>query len=195
MCKKVYWRLLRLLGMQQYSWNSQYRAGVWKADSSGRSPATIERVKKLCKGGLLVEFGCGEGSLPCSISHTTYAQYVGIDISDVAIERAKARAKREEIENYKFIQADMSRWDGVSNASLILLEECLYYLKGKKLVDFLERCCANLAPDGHILVIVHSARKHAKTLEACRKSGTLVKEEKVSNRIYLTLTGNIPSNH
>src|SRR6266850_2395498 len=88
--KRVYWRALRFAGWKQESWDKQYEEGV--LSPRVRSPHTIVTVAALCKGGTLLEFGCGEGELSQMLPPGTFSAYLGIDISEVAVQRAIKRA-------------------------------------------------------------------------------------------------------
>jgi len=183
--QRVYWRILRSIGLERVSWDRQFRAGVWHRDA--RSPNTIRQVAKLCAGGLLVEFGCGEGDLPYSLPSGSFAEYVGYDISAVAIQRARQRAAELGRTDVRYEQCDMAQWQGGISASLILLEECLYYLAPGPMEEFLSRCGDGLAPGGFILVVIHSASKHARTLEVCRRTCRVIDQATIGTRVYLTL--------
>lgn len=116
---------------------------------------------------------------------------MGYDISEVAIERARKKAVIAVCDNVAFEQCDMARWDGFDRASLILAEECLYYLAATELERFLFRCTRCLTVDGSILVIVHSAIKHARTLDICRSVCLVRDEESIGERVFLTLAPKI----
>jgi len=90
---RMYWRTLRVFGFTKFSWDKQFELGVW--DRGPRSPNTIKRVSELCAGSKLIEFGFGGGSLPFLIPRNCYSEYIGYDISEVAIEVARRRARRE----------------------------------------------------------------------------------------------------
>ena len=183
--QRIYWRILRELGLKEASWDKQYRAGVWCRGPN--CPDTVSRVTALCRGGRLVEFGCGEGSLPNLLPRSSFSDYIGYDISPTAIERARQRASLAGLSDCRFEQCDMSKWTGLASISLILAEECLYYLNPPQIGTFLRRCSESLAPGGSILVIVHSGVKHARTLDACRQWCEVKAEEWVGPRAYLTL--------
>jgi O-methyltransferase involved in polyketide biosynthesis len=82
----------------------------------------------------------------------------------------------------------MATWQGdCHDAALIVLEECLYYLRPAEARRFLVRCFRNLAPDGRILVILHDARKHAAPATLCRRVCRIHDETLIGSRLYLTL--------
>lgn len=185
--KRIYWRILRASGFKRLSWDRQFVAGVWCRRP--RSPHTVRRATELCCGGLLVEFGCGEGTLPLALPRDSFSHYMGYDISGVAIQRANERARMANLANCQFEQCDMAKWTGTSGASLIVAEECLYYLAKAEIETFLQRCCQSLIPGGSILVIVYSAARHGPTLNSCRGVCKVRDESVVDGRTFLTLTG------
>jgi SAM-dependent methyltransferase len=187
LAKRACWRVLRFVGLKRQAWDLQFKEGVWCRGP--RSANTIARVAELCRGGKLLEFGCGEGNLPHLLPEGTYSDYLGIDVSAVAIKTAKERCVQSGKLNCQFQVGDMGKWSGfVSPVSLILVEECLYYLSPPQIEQFLLRCCAGLTREGAILVIVHCATKHAKTLDVCRRVCRVLDEETIDSRSFLTLT-------
>ena len=184
--QRAYWRLLRFLGFQRLSWDKQFQAGVWSRGPCNQH--TIDLVSKLCNGGRLVEFGCGEGPLPLALPKHAFSDYIGYDISQVAVEKGAERAREAGLQNARFQQCDMAKWKGDSSVSVVLAEECIYYLTAKDTEEFLQRCCESLVPGGSILVIIHSATKHSQTLEICRRICQVIDESLVNGRTYLTMT-------
>jgi 2-polyprenyl-3-methyl-5-hydroxy-6-metoxy-1,4-benzoquinol methylase len=174
------WRALQALGFKRYSWDLQFKAGVWSTDHY--SPHLLHQVALLSRGGNILEFGCGEGDLPKLLPPDSYANYLGIDISEVAITRAQAKNPR-----CIFWACDMNRWKGSFPATLILLQECLYYIKHTQAEAFLKRCRTILEPGGSILVVDHDRTKHAKTLDICRRVCRVKSENVIKGRTFLIL--------
>jgi len=184
-CHRMFWRVLRFLGLERTSWNKQYESGAWS--SGTRSAQTVSLVAELCRGGKLMEFGCGEGELPHLLPAGSYADYLGVDIADVAVTRARERAAQAGLGHCRFEQGDMAVWNGTSGLSVILVEECLYYLKPEQIEVFLSRAGASLVPGGRIVVVVHSAAKHERTLEVCRRVCRVCEEKRQGDRACLVL--------
>jgi 2-polyprenyl-3-methyl-5-hydroxy-6-metoxy-1,4-benzoquinol methylase len=182
---RIYWRALRLLGFGKEAWDDQFKKGLW---SRGRhSDYFLQKVVSLSRGGVVVEFGCAEGALVEELPIDSYSKYHGYDISEVAIGIASKKASENGLANCNFEQCDMSQWAGYSGASLILLEECLYYLTAAQIQVFLGTCRRSLLPEGVILVVVHSAEKHANTLRECRLAGSVIEEVVINGRVFITL--------
>lgn len=119
---------------------------------------------------MIVELGCGSGALIAAIDPASYSHYLGFDLSPIAIERASARR----LDRCTFQVADLARWGGCEGANLIIIEDCLYYLSQSGRSKLLRESRAGLAQDGVILVVVHSAAKHASTIQTCLRECTLV---------------------
>jgi SAM-dependent methyltransferase len=157
--KRLHWKLLHVTGFKRQVWDSQYKTGLC-GEPTNRSPITIRKVFELCDGGHLLEFGCREGDLLGQLPPKTYSEYRGLDLSRGAIDKARAFSALNNATQY-FQVCSMEEWKGVPQKySLILLEECLYYLSRPAAQKFLRRCRASLTQDGRILVIMHDARKH-----------------------------------
>jgi cyclopropane fatty-acyl-phospholipid synthase-like methyltransferase len=174
-----------LFGFGKEAWDDQFRKGFW---SRGRhSDFFLEKVISLSRGGILIEFGCAEGALVEELPVSSYSKYQGYDISAVAIELANKKAGKNGLSNCTFEQCDMSEWSGYTGASLIILEECLYYLNAAQIKVFLDKCRRSLLPDGVILVVVHSADKHANTLKECRLAANVIEEVLFGGRTFMIL--------
>lgn len=184
--RRIYWRLLRAIGFRKLSWDLQFKAGVWGAKP--RSPHTINAVLELGKGGYLVEFGCGTGTLPLALPRNTFSKYEGYDISEFAVKKATEIAQAKGYATYKFNQADMAEWKGTSGATLILAEECINYPSLTEVENFMRVCSRSLAPGGKILVIIHDGIKHAASLDVCRKTCNVVSDTVVDSRAFLVLS-------
>lgn len=177
------WSILRRIGADKAVWEKQYGRGKWL--NGQRSPVVLRLVSQLCQGGTLVEFGCGDGLLPRLLPDGSFSNYIGIDISKVAIRCAKQRHPARG--DCHFIQSRMENWEGDRNVSLILMEECLYYLGRQEQERLLPKCLSSLGPRGRILVVVHERQKHLGTLEACYETRSLLTEETHGERVYLIL--------
>jgi len=174
---------LRRIGADKAVWDKQYGCRKWL--NGQRSPVVLGLVSQFCQGGTLVEFGCGDGLLPRLLPHGSFSSYIGIDISDVAIRHAKERHPARI--DCHFIQGRMENWEGDQNVSLILMEECLYYLSRPEQDRLLQKCLSSLGSRGRILVVVHERQKHLSTLQACQETRSLLSEENHGERVYLIL--------
>ncbi len=187
--RQQFWRLSRFLGPRavRWAWDDQFRTGHWNGLRVDRDQVVTDLVEEFSRGGDILELGCGEGLLIASINPSAYSSYVGWDLSEVAIARARERIAELGLRNCEFSRGEFFDWKGASALSLEVMEECLYYLNPVAQTRLLERCFAALLPTGLVLVTVHSKQRHAATLEVCRRSGTVKRELGDGERAILML--------
>lgn len=71
-------------------------------ESGGYSPirdAIVDKVKKYCKGGTVIDAGCGEGYYTNSIAQCYDGDVIGFDLSKFGVENAAKTARRKSIQN------------------------------------------------------------------------------------------------
>lgn len=161
------WRLARRFGgarLTAWAENDQYRRGKWVYLGNDRRPMVTELVEKLAAGGRVVEHGCGEGHLARSVDPRSYESYVGYDISEVAIELARSY---ESAPTCRFEVEEFTTWPGDRDLQLIVIEECLYYLRLAQMEPFLRRCHESLRPGGAMLVTFTDPVRYQSTVDAC----------------------------
>jgi predicted TPR repeat methyltransferase len=102
----------------------------------------------------VLDIGCGEGVLLEAIRDRPYRSYVGLDLSAVAIARAKERANARD----RFLVADARGHVPDEAPDVIVFNEVLYYFDD--IAAVVGRYLATLAPGG---VAIASVYKKAKT--------------------------------
>lgn len=84
----------KIFRVNRERWNYQYAEGRWEGLKSAveheRFLTTIRLFEAYKKGGSILEIGCGEALLQQKMLEDSYLSFEGIDLSDVAIERANA---------------------------------------------------------------------------------------------------------
>lgn len=90
----------------QESWNNLYaeKEQVWSGKPNATLVALIERQQPTT----VVDLGCGEGGDVTWLAQRGWTA-TGIDISDVAIERARQAAEKVGVEA-EFVAADLAEW-------------------------------------------------------------------------------------
>ena len=136
-----------------------------------------------------MELGCGEGTLICAIDPEKYDSYLGIDISNVAVERAGRKTRECGLLKCQFEVVSMTEWTGSTDTSLIIMEESLYYLNPGAQRKLIEVCLNSLRPAGFLLVALHSHRKHQTTVDLCKKMCQSSIEIVDGESVYLLIRG------
>jgi len=106
----------------------------WKiASARFRDKVLRDRLSKFIRDRSVLELGCGEGHLTATAFQGA-ASVKAIDISDVAIERAKARGlPYAQFQVGDFMSTPFSGYD------VIAAIECLYYLSQEEQQDFFDK--------------------------------------------------------
>lgn len=106
----------------------------------------------------VLEIGCAEGNFTEFLDKEEI-NTTSIDISEVAIERAKKR----NLYNISFISSDMvefiKHYD-ISSYDLVLVMECFYYLSNEKRNELLKALSKKINPDSSILLTMPVRKNH-----------------------------------
>lgn len=128
-CRRGMSRLtpLRPMPGTQALLDAEYRSGVWDylngLDELSRFSVIAGYCHFLAPGGSILEVGCGAGTLQSRLDAAKYTRYVGIDISTVAIRRAKERENGQAT----FVASDAATYAPAAPFDLIVFNESLEY--------------------------------------------------------------------
>src|SRR5262245_18919549 len=78
--------------VKRHLWNTEFSRGRW--DCLDRTPCDCiyPYIEKYANNGSILDLGCGSGSTGSELDAIIYRYFIGVDISDVAIEKARRRA-------------------------------------------------------------------------------------------------------
>jgi predicted TPR repeat methyltransferase len=131
-------------------WNKEYGEGAWEhlKDASEVAHYALQAalISHFEATDSVLDIGCGEGLLQKHLLAVGYKRYLGLDLSQVAIDRAKARADK----HTQFMVADASRFSTQKQFSAIVFSESLYYFREPHTI--LGRYQQRLLEDGVIIV-------------------------------------------
>ncbi len=94
----------------------------------------------------VLEIGCGHGRFVQLLASVDFDEYVGVDWSDHAVQRARLLS----ISHARFEVGDMDHWDTSERFDVIVLDECLYYSVDP--CKMFERALGWLTVDGVVIV-------------------------------------------
>jgi len=110
-------------------------------------------LEKHAKNGDILDLGCGPGAVGSELNTAAYHSYTGVDICDVAIERAKSRAQ----ENHRadknvYTQSDILSYTPNQCYDVIFFGDSIYYFSWQRIIEILNRYSKNLKRDGVFIV-------------------------------------------
>ncbi len=148
--------LLQAYGTEKikgYLWNIEFSRGRWDGLDKTPSDCVYQYIEKYADIGSILDLGCGSGSTGNELDATTYEHYTGVDISDVAI--AKARKRSEEnrrADKNRYFQSDIFSYVPTRQYDVILFRDSIYYVPSRKIKGMLDRYSKYLKRGGVFIV-------------------------------------------
>jgi len=141
-------------------WEKRYSDGAWDrlraVEELGRYSLIAGYARFFSEGGSVLDVGCGEGILYEKLCQGDCSRYLGIDISTVAIAKARVR----DAERHRFLAARIEDFGTDEKFDVIIFNECLYYMEDP--VGTLRHYEGFLAENGVFIVSMHSTAKSMK---------------------------------
>jgi 2-polyprenyl-3-methyl-5-hydroxy-6-metoxy-1,4-benzoquinol methylase len=145
----------------QHVLDAQYARAEWEyLRSIGELPrfgVVSAYCRLLATKGSLLEVGCGDGILVEQLDRSRFAHVTGVDISSIAVERARAL----EDERTEFVCADAETFTPDRIFDLVVFNEVLEYFDDPLAV--VQRYEDFMKPDGHMVVSMFAAPFTART--------------------------------
>jgi SAM-dependent methyltransferase len=139
--------------MKRRLWNREFANGRWASIESTPGDAVYGFVEKYGHGGDILDLGCGSGNTGCELNPESYAHYTGVDISDVAVEKARQKSQScQRGQKNRYVQADISAYAPEERYDVILFRESIYYIPRGRIKATLERYSRHLKEDGVFVV-------------------------------------------
>jgi len=159
-------------------WEHQYETGHWDflhtLGELGRFSVLVGYLHELKPNGAVLDIGCGEGLLFKRLQTTSCSQYLGLDISATAIEKARAMGAGP------FICADAEHFVPTDTYDVIIFNESLYYFLDP--VATVVRYTSALRPDGIMIVSTFlSSRRGRAILRALKRQFAVVDETSIAH--------------
>jgi len=139
-------------------WNREFAAGRW--DFIERTPGdpVYQCVEKHCKQGSILDLGCGSGNTGCELDVKAYHDYTGVDISEVALKKARQRsAAVQRAGRNRYVQSDILTYVPDRSYDVILFRESIYYIPQGRIKGLLNRYSNYLKPGGVFIVRWHDS--------------------------------------
>jgi 2-polyprenyl-3-methyl-5-hydroxy-6-metoxy-1,4-benzoquinol methylase len=130
--------------------DAQYAAAEWdylrSISEAPRFGVVSAYCRQLATNGAILEIGCGEGFLLEQLDRSRYGQFTGVDISSVAIERARGLADARTT----FVSSDAESYVPDRTYDVIVFNEVLEYFDDP--FALVQRYEPYLSPSGHFVV-------------------------------------------
>jgi SAM-dependent methyltransferase len=139
--------------MKRRVWNREYSGTKWLFADSTVGDCVYPYLEKYSARGSILDLGCGSGNTANELADSAYQSYMGVDISDEAL----VKARRWTLENgrehkNRFTRADILRFEPTGQFDVILFRESLYHVPLGKIIPILDKYAPHLKPNGVFVV-------------------------------------------
>jgi SAM-dependent methyltransferase len=140
-------------------WDAEFGKGRWDCLDTTADDCVYSRIEKATLGGSILDLGCGSGSTANELRADAYSEYVGVDISSVAIDKALKRTKENgRAHKCRFLRADVVNYEPAQEFDVVLFRDSIYYIKRSRIRATLMRYSQWLKPDGAFIVRIWDGR-------------------------------------
>jgi len=167
-------------------WDAEFSTGRWDHLESTVGDIVYEYVEKYCRNGSILDLGCGSGNTGNEIDISKYQHYSGVDISDVAVQKAGLRSKSNQRgEKNQYFQSDIISYMPSQNYDVILFRESICYVPRHRVQATLERYSHYLKEGGVFIVRLYDGTAYAEVVDQIERN------HKVCEKYYPTPSGTI----
>jgi SAM-dependent methyltransferase len=144
-----------------YLWDREFARGRWDHLDSTVGDVVYAFIEKFADNGSILDLGCGSGSTGREMAANLYSDYTGVDISEVAIDKAKRRTEESgRADRNRFFRSDIVSYIPDQQFDVILFRDSLYYFALPNIRPILNRFANYLKPGGVFIVRMASRDKH-----------------------------------
>ena len=142
---------------EKSAWEYEYQHGQWEhlmyLSDLGHYSVISGYIQYFGMKGKILDVGCGEGMLYERLSEDSYSDYVGIDISEAAIETAIKKIRGNTIAQFMSCDAILYRPDKLFN--IVVFNESLYLFEQP--LKVMQQYRSFLKDDGVFIVSMFNA--------------------------------------
>src|SRR5579871_664501 len=139
--------------LKKYFWDKEFSGTKWDFINHTEGDCVYESLEKYARNGSILDLGCGPGNTANEVAFNSYQSYVGVDISEAALEKARKRTLESgrEAKN-TFVQGDFVNYEPIQKFDVILFRESMYHVPMAKIKSTLDRL-SNYLKDGGVFIV------------------------------------------
>ncbi len=178
--RNVWRRILQSWGstwIKRIMWNEEFAGGRWDHLAETPEDCVYRYVEKYIQNGDILDLGCGSGNTGNELDYVTYQSYTGVDISDVAIQKAVSRCELSgRILKNRYVQSDITTYLPENTFRVILFRESLNYIPITKIIGMLKQYQRYLDEQGVFIVRLYDRNKHKVIHDLIRNNFEVLEE-------------------
>jgi len=159
-------------------WDKDFSGGKWDFIDDTAGDCIYPHLEKHARGGDILDLGCGPGNTANELTDGAYRRYIGVDISEVALEKALKRTKKNgRTDKNSFVNSDFLGYTPAQDFDVILFRESLYHVPYGQVLPILEKYSKHLKENGVFVVRLYAGDSTKKTKFRVTRKLDLLKRE------------------
>lgn len=144
--------------LKKFFWDKEFSGTKWDFIDHTEGDCVYANLEKYARNGSILDLGCGPGNTANEVAFAAYQKYVGVDISEEALAKARKRTVREgRTEKNIFVQGDFVNYTPIEKFDVILFRESMYHVPMGKIKSTLDRLSGYLKDGGVFIVRMYMA--------------------------------------
>jgi SAM-dependent methyltransferase len=144
---------------KQALWDKEFAEGRWSCLDHTEGDCVYRFIEKHCNGGDILDLGCGAGNTGVELKSTKYSSYIGVDVSEVALQKARLRCAQSQRSDKNFyVQSAIETYVPSQKFDVILFRECLFYIGRWRIKSVLTRYADYLSSGGVLIVRLYDSK-------------------------------------
>lgn len=139
-------------------WDRDFSRGKWNFIDDTAGDCVYSHLEKYAQGGDILDLGCGPGNTANELASGVYRSYIGVDISEVALEKARKRTQENgRADKNGFVRSDFLEYEPAQDFDVILFRESMYHVPYGQVLAILEKYSKHLKKNGVFIVRLYAA--------------------------------------
>jgi SAM-dependent methyltransferase len=131
-------------GIKRRIWDKEFSGSKWDFIDDTTGDCVYPFLEKYAHDGNILDLGCGPGNTANELAADVYRSYIGVDISEAALVKARERSQNNgRTGKNSFVNSDFLSYQPTQAFDIILFRESLYHV-----------------PYGQVLPVLHKFSKH-----------------------------------
>jgi len=139
--------------VKKFFWDKEFSGGKWNFIDDTAGDCVYTHLERHAAGGDILDLGCGPGNTANEVSASAYRNYVGMDISEEALAKARRRTEANgRAGKNRFEQGDFISYKPPQKFDVILFRESMYHVPINRVKPTLDRFAPYLKDGGVFMV-------------------------------------------
>ena len=166
-------------------WDREFAQGRWDCLDRMPDDCLYPHVERYANQGSVLDLGCGPGTTGTELAADSYTSYTGVDISQVAVDKATKRAQEHQrTGKNSYLQADLFSYLPAGQHDVILFGDSLYYVPWATILPMLNRYATYLKPSGVFVVRIYGLR-YQKILQIIESHFDVVDKHVYADEVFV----------